>query len=174
MSSYAYPNPQAIFYQQYNMARRDEVVGILLALFLGDFGVHHFYLRRTGLGILYLCFFWTGIPAILGFIECFFMPGRVREFNAIQAAAIAASLGIPVPGWGQTPVNVTVNMAAAGAMPAAGAIPPAGASTIPVAGEAAYTPPPVPVAVAQYATCASCQRSNPLGARFCSGCGAAL
>jgi hypothetical protein len=172
MSTYAYPNPQAIFYQQYNMARRDEVVGILLALFLGDFGVHHFYLRRTGLGILYLCFFWTGIPAILGFIECFFMPGRVREFNAIQAAAIAASLGIPVPGWGQPPVNVTVN------------IPPAGSSTAP--GEATYTPPPMPLAVATYlppampvavaqdVTCASCQRSNPLGARFCSGCGQAL
>jgi len=172
MSAYAYPNPQAIFYQQYNMARRDEVVGILLALFLGDFGVHHFYLRRTGLGILYLCFFWTGIPGLLGFIECFFMPGRVREFNAIQAAAIAASLGIPVPGWGQPPVNVTVN------------IPPAGASAAPVAGEAihaqppvpaaTYLPPPIPLAVAQNATCASCQRSNPLGARFCSGCGAAL
>ena len=38
---------------------------------------------------------------VLGFIECFFMPGRVREYNAIQAAAIAASLGIAVPGWGQ-------------------------------------------------------------------------
>jgi TM2 domain-containing membrane protein YozV len=172
MNTYTYPNPQAIFYQQYNMARRDEVVGILLALFLGDFGVHHFYLRRTGLGILYLCFFWTGIPAILGFIECFFMPGRVREFNAIQAAAIAASLGIAVPGWGQAPVNVTVN------------IPPAGTSTIPAVAEAAYAqppapaatylPPPIPVTVAQYATCASCQRSNPLGARFCSGCGQAL
>jgi hypothetical protein len=33
----------------------------------------------------------------------------VREFNAIQAAGIAASLGIQVPGWGQH-VNVTVNM----------------------------------------------------------------
>ena len=174
MSAYAYPNPQAIFYQQYNMARRDEVVGILLALFLGDFGVHHFYLRRTGLGILYLCFFWTGIPAILGFIECFFMPGRVREFNAIQAAAIAASLGIAVPGWGQA-VNVTVN------------VPPTGvAAPGPVPGEATYTPPPMPLAVATYlppampavvaqdVTCASCQRSNPLGARFCSGCGQAL
>src|SRR3984885_6048076 len=98
MSTYAYPNPQAIFYQQYDMARRDEVVGILLALFLGDFGVHHFYLRRTGLGILYLCFFWTGIPAILGLIECFFMPGRVRMYNAIQAAGLAAALGIAIPG----------------------------------------------------------------------------
>jgi hypothetical protein len=37
------------------------------------------------------------------------MPGRVREFNAIQAAGIAAMLGIPMPGWGQ-PVNVNVNM----------------------------------------------------------------
>jgi TM2 domain-containing membrane protein YozV len=109
MSSQPYPNPQAIFYQQYEMVRRDEVVGILLALFLGCFGAHHFYLRRTGLGILYLIFCWTGIPAILGFIECFFMPARVREFNAIQAAGIAASLGIAMPGW-VWPVNVTVNM----------------------------------------------------------------
>src|ERR1017187_9908792 len=113
MSSYAYPNPQAIFYQQYDAVRRDEVVGILLALFLGSFGLHHFYLRRTGLGILYLCFFWTGIPGFLGFIECFFMPGRVREFNAIQAAGIAAALGIPTPGWGQ-PANVTENVPTAG------------------------------------------------------------
>jgi hypothetical protein len=29
------------------------------------------------------------------------MPGRVREFNAIQAAGIAAVLGIQSPGWSQ-------------------------------------------------------------------------
>jgi TM2 domain-containing membrane protein YozV len=104
MGSFAYPNPQAIFYQQYEAVRRDEVVGIILALFLGSFGGHHFYLRRTGLGILYLCFFWTGLPAIIGFIECFFMPARVREFNAIQAAGIASALGIPMPMFGQ-PLN---------------------------------------------------------------------
>jgi len=108
MSSAPYSNPQAVFYQQYEIVRRDEIVGILLALFLGTFGIHHFYLRRTGLGVLYVCFCWSGIPTILGFIECFFMPARVREFNAIQAAGIAATLGIPVPGWGQPPVNVTV------------------------------------------------------------------
>ena len=67
MSTYTYPNPQAIFYQQYEVVRRDEVVGVLLALFLGSFGLHHFYLRRTGLGILYCCFFWTGIPGLIGF-----------------------------------------------------------------------------------------------------------
>ncbi len=108
MSSQTYPNAQAIFYQQYEAVRRDEVVGILLALFLGGFGVHHFYLRRTGLGILYICFSWSPIPWVLGFIECFFMPGRVREFNAIQAAAIAGMLGIPMPGWGQ-PFNVAAS-----------------------------------------------------------------
>ena len=112
MSSQPYPNAQAIFHQQYEAVRRDEVVGILLALFLGSFGAHHFYLRRTGLGILYLCFFWTGLPGFLGFIECFFMPGRVREFNAIQAAGIAAMLGIATPGFGY-PLNVTVNVPAA-------------------------------------------------------------
>jgi TM2 domain-containing membrane protein YozV len=103
MSSFAYPNPQAIFYQQYEAVRRDELIGVLLALFLGTFGAHHFYLRRTGLGILYLCFFWTGIPALAGFIECFFMPLRVREFNAIQATGIAAALGIPTPLYSQPP-----------------------------------------------------------------------
>src|ERR1700728_1836906 len=113
MSTYATPDPEVIFYQQYAVVRRDEVVGVLLALFLGSFGIHQFYLRRTGLGILYACFCWTPIPWILGFIECFFMPGRVRELNAIQAAGIAAALGIAMPGWGY-PVNVTVNMPSAG------------------------------------------------------------
>jgi len=147
MSSMPYPNPQAIFYQQYEYVRRDEVVGILLALFLGTFGVHHFYLRRIGLGILYLCFCWTSIPFFLGVIECFFMPGRVREFNAIQAAGIAAALGIPMPGWGQ-PVNVTVNM--------------------PPAGNPAAAQPDTLVA------CARCQQTNPQGAKFCAGCGGVL
>jgi hypothetical protein len=118
MSTAAYPNPQAIFYQQYEAVRRDEVVGILLALFLGTFGVHHF---------------------------------RVREFNAIQAAGIAAALGIPMPGWGQ-PVNVTVNMPGA-------------------AGAAATQP------ATQGGTllaCGRCKQTNPPGARFCAGCGGAL
>ncbi len=152
MATTAYPNAQAIFYQQYETVRRDEVVGILLALFLGSFGIHHFYLRRTGLGILYCCFFWTGIPSVLGFFECFFMPGRVREFNAIQAAGIAAALGMSVPmGW---PINVTVNMPS-----------PAGPAAF---ASAALTQPGTLMA------CKHCQRTNPPGARFCAGCGTAL
>lgn len=157
MSGIPYPNTQAIFYEQYEAARRDEVVGILLALFLGTFGVHHFYLRRTGLGILYCCFCWSGITTVLGFIECFFMPGRVREFNAIQAAGIAAALGISVPqGWGY-PGNVAANVPPAGPTPAAA---PAAVSALPLAGT--------------LLACPRCQQTNVAGSRFCSACGATL
>jgi len=45
------------------------MVAALLAFFLGGFGAHKFYLGKIGLGILYLVFFWTFIPAIIAFIE---------------------------------------------------------------------------------------------------------
>jgi TM2 domain-containing membrane protein YozV len=158
MSGVPYPNTQAIFFEQYQSVRRDEVVGILLALFLGTFGAHHFYLRRTGLGILYCCFFWTGITALLGFVECFFMPGRVREFNAIQAAGIAAALGMSVPlGWSYPPINVNVSVPAAAATPST---PVAPVSALPLTGT--------------LLACARCQTTNVAGSRFCSACGAAL
>lgn len=41
----------------------------LLAIFLGGFGIHKFYLGKIGMGILYLLFCWTYIPSIVGFIE---------------------------------------------------------------------------------------------------------
>lgn len=46
-----------------------KVTAGLLAILLGGIGAHKFYLGDTGMGILYLCFFWTGIPAIAGLIE---------------------------------------------------------------------------------------------------------
>ncbi len=89
---------RAVFYSQMSVVQKDEVVGVLLALFLGTFGAHHFYLRRNGLGIMYVLFCWTGIPTIASFIECFFMPARVRQFNVEQAAILAANLRIAMPG----------------------------------------------------------------------------
>jgi TM2 domain-containing membrane protein YozV len=88
---------RAWFRAEYERARKDEVVGFLLALFLGCFGLHHFYLRRDTLGVLYLIFFWTGITAILGVIECFFMPGRVRYYNNMQAMHISSQI-LATPG----------------------------------------------------------------------------
>jgi TM2 domain-containing membrane protein YozV len=85
-----------------SVVQKDEVVGVLLALFLGTFGAHHFYLRRNGLGIMYVLFCWTGIPTIASFIECFLMPARVRQFNAEQAAILAANLRVAMPAVANT------------------------------------------------------------------------
>ena len=48
---------------------KNRVTAGLLAILLGGLGIHKFYLGKTGTGILYLLFFWTGIPAIIGLIE---------------------------------------------------------------------------------------------------------
>lgn len=48
---------------------KNRIVAALLAFFLGGFGIHKFYLGRIGLGILYLVFCWTFIPAVIAFIE---------------------------------------------------------------------------------------------------------
>jgi len=83
---------RAWFYAEYERARKDEVIGVLLALFLGGIGIHHFYLRRDGLGLLYLIFSWTGVPMVIAWVECFFMPGRVRRYNAMQAMYISSQV----------------------------------------------------------------------------------
>lgn len=86
---------RALYYAQMSAWQKDEVVGVLLALFLGTFGAHHFYMRRPGLGVLYCIFSWTGIPTVVSLIECFFMPGRVRQYNLALATYFAANLGGP-------------------------------------------------------------------------------
>ncbi len=49
--------------------RKDKTAAALLAIFLGGLGAHKFYLNNSGAGLLYLCFFWTYIPSLLGLIE---------------------------------------------------------------------------------------------------------
>lgn len=46
-----------------------KVLAGILALLFGGIGVHKFYLEKTTQGIVFLLFFWTGIPALIGFIE---------------------------------------------------------------------------------------------------------
>jgi len=49
--------------------KKDRISAALLAIFLGFIGIHKFYLNKKDSGILYLVFFWTGIPAILSAID---------------------------------------------------------------------------------------------------------
>ncbi|QLG26740.1 TM2 domain-containing protein [Halorarum halophilum] len=48
---------------------KDKLAAALIAIFLGGLGIHKFYLGDNRMGVIYLCFFWTGIPALLGLIE---------------------------------------------------------------------------------------------------------
>ena len=50
-------------------SHKNRVTAGVLALLLGGLGIHKFYLEQTGLGIVYLVFCWTFIPAIISFIE---------------------------------------------------------------------------------------------------------
>ena len=41
----------------------------VIAILIGDFGIHRFYAGKWLSGILYLLFFWTFIPGLLGLVE---------------------------------------------------------------------------------------------------------
>jgi len=150
---------RAWFYAEYQQASKDEVVGVLLALFLGGLGAHKFYMGETGLGILYLVFFWTGIPALVAFIECFLMPGRVRTYNAMRAQGIMAGI-MATGGQQQAPAYAVA------------------APNYAMAPQAQY-PPPAMAPPGQYPqpamarVCPSCRSTVQAGAGFCARCGTA-
>lgn len=63
--------------------KKSRVAAILLALFLGGLGAHKFYLGKAGQGLLYLCFFWTFIPACVALIEAIiYLTMSDAEFEA--------------------------------------------------------------------------------------------
>lgn len=69
---------------------------VLLAFFLGAFGAHRFYLGQIGLGVTYLLFCWTFIPAIIAIIDFFgflFMSEEKfnRKYNGTNEIAVVAA-----------------------------------------------------------------------------------
>ena len=73
-------------------ALRTQTAAGLWCLFLGQFGAHWFYLRRTVPGILSLLFFWTGIPGIIALVN-----GWQITFVDRQAWAKKYNNGISTP-----------------------------------------------------------------------------
>lgn len=62
---------------------KDKATAGLFALLLGGIGAHRFYLGNVGLGVLYLFFFWTFIPAGIALIEgIYFLTMSEDAFNA--------------------------------------------------------------------------------------------
>lgn len=81
-----------MFQSQYNHERKSTTTCLLWAFFLGGIGAHHFYMGKVGWGILYAVFVWTFIPSVLAFIELFFIPSRVENYNKAKASQIAAMI----------------------------------------------------------------------------------
>ena len=87
-------NDERLRYQnEFSLKRKEKTTGFLLAFALGDFGAHRFYLGETGLGVLYLIFFWTLIPCLIGIIEAvFLMSRRVQRYNENLSNEIIISI----------------------------------------------------------------------------------
>jgi hypothetical protein len=81
-----------MFVTEFNAKKKNSSTAILLALFLGGLGAHHFYMGKIGVGIVYVLLVWTLIPAIVALVECFLLKGRVRTFNMDRAQEIILRL----------------------------------------------------------------------------------
>ncbi len=62
---YNVPKP----YPQTAAGKKNRYIAALLAIFLGSFGAHRFYLGQTWWGVAYLAFFWAYVPGIAGIVE---------------------------------------------------------------------------------------------------------
>lgn len=71
-----YPEPSNATYPTYPVAPylhehsgKSRYAAAILAILLGGFGIHKFYLGAWGWGLIYLLFSWTFVPAFVGIIE---------------------------------------------------------------------------------------------------------
>ena len=84
---------QRMMFQSETMkVRKNRTTALLLTLFLGGIGAHHYYMGKVGLGILYTCFFWTLVPGIVAFVELFLIMKRVDRYNEGMSQEVAVKV----------------------------------------------------------------------------------
>jgi TM2 domain-containing membrane protein YozV len=91
---------------------KDKTTAGVLALLLGGFGAHKFYLGQTGTGVAYLLFCWTLIPGIIAIIEgisYLTMSQGIFDarYNGMMLPAPFPPSMLPAP----QPQNIVVNVA---------------------------------------------------------------
>jgi len=73
-------------------APKSRITAGVLALLVGGIGVHKFYLGKIGLGIVYILFCWTFIPAIIAFVEgIIYLVQDDKTFSLRQGVAVTPS-----------------------------------------------------------------------------------
>jgi TM2 domain-containing membrane protein YozV len=73
--------------------KKTAVVAYLLRFFLGLFGGHNFYLKRTGVAVAQLILTLTVVgmlTIVWAFVDAFLIPGWVRNQNNLLAAQLGA------------------------------------------------------------------------------------
>lgn len=70
--------------------RKNPTIALLLTLFLGGVGAHHFYLGKIGLGVCYVALCFTLLPVIFSLFELAVIRERVAKYNAAEAQRIAS------------------------------------------------------------------------------------
>lgn len=68
---------------------KSRIAAGVLGLLIGGLGIHKFYLGKVGLGIVYILFSWTFVPAIIGFIEgIIYLVQSDEEFSYKQGVPV--------------------------------------------------------------------------------------
>ena len=81
-----------MFQSEVSKVWKNRNTALVLTLFLGGLGAHRYYLGQILLGILYTLFCWTFVPAVIAFVELFFIRGRVDKYNERNSNEIAMKL----------------------------------------------------------------------------------
>ena len=71
--------------------RRNKTIAGVLAMFAGTIGLHCFYMGKYKKGLLYLLFFWTGIPTILGIMDGARLFTQVAEEDGFGKEAMSSA-----------------------------------------------------------------------------------
>lgn len=74
--------PQQTKTENSGLSSGKRVTAAILALLLGGFGAHKFYLGKIFIGLLYLLFCWTFIPALIAIFEgIYYLTQTDEEFD---------------------------------------------------------------------------------------------
>ena len=81
-----------LFQSEMGKVRKNRTTGLLLALFLGGFGAHHYYTGSIGKGVVYSVFVWTFIPTLLALIDCFYIMNYIDYLNSKNIKLISTRI----------------------------------------------------------------------------------
>ena len=80
------------FQIQFQKKKKSVLTGVLLAVFLGAYDGHKFYLGQIKICSLYFAFFWTLIPYLIALFEAFNMGKTISNCNYKIALNISENL----------------------------------------------------------------------------------